>query len=250
MDLFADSEQPLLPFTIPSEIKSSWLWDEERKVFNILIPNGVLFYSRNFFSKDLSDRALEYFTENDTFDTNYQNWSEVSTEQLQNINFANINWKQDTINIYGKVSALPRLTAWYGDAGRSYNYSGINSNPSPWNKGLLHIKSLIENVTSAKFNSVLLNWYRSGEAHLGWHADNEKELGINPTIGSVNLGETRDFILRRDDDPSAKITIPLEHGSLLIMHGEMQHFWQHSVPKRKRIKGSRINLTFRLILDD
>ncbi len=131
----------------------------------------------------------------------------------------------------------------------SYSYSGINSNPNPWNKGLTYIKQKIQSVTEDQFNSVLLNWYRNGEDYLNWHSDDEKELGQNPTIGSVNFGETRDFLIRRIDNPTMKISIPLKHGTLLIMRGEMQHHWQHSVPKRKRVKGSRFNLTFRQIKD-
>ena len=92
-----------------------------------------------------------------------------------------------------------------------------------------------------------MNWYRNGDDYLNWHADDEKELGLNPTICSVNFGAKRDFILRMNDDNDIKITIPLTHGSLLLMSGELQHFWQHSVPKRKKINEMRINLTFRFI---
>ena len=138
------------------------------------------------------------------------------------------NWK------HGKTSSLPRLTAWHGDSESSYSYSGIKSKPNPWNKGLLYMKSEIERVTCTSFNSVLLNWYRDGDDHLGWHADNERELGTNPTIASLSLGETRDFVLRLNNAPSEKFTIPLEHGSLLDMYGDMQKFWQHSLPKRKK----------------
>ena len=113
--------------------------------------------------------------------------------------------------------------------------------------GLLYLKHEIERVVGHEFNSVLLNWYRDGEDYLNWHADDEKELGVNPVIGSVNFGETRDFLLRRNTDASQKITIPLKHGTLLVMSGELQHHWQHSVPKRKRVRGSRFNLTFRRI---
>src|SRR5690606_15717201 len=134
---------------------------------------------------------------------------------------------------------LPRLTAWYGDSGKSYTYSGIKSEPNEWNKGLLYLKQQIERVAGVEFNSVLLNWYRDGEDYLSWHADDEKELGLNPVIASVNFGETRDFFLRRNVDKSQKITIPLRHGTLLVMSGELQHHWQHSVPKRKRVDGSR-----------
>ncbi|MDC4318744.1 alpha-ketoglutarate-dependent dioxygenase AlkB, partial [Acinetobacter baumannii] len=141
----------------------------------------------------------------------------------------------------------PRLTSWYGDSGKSYSYSGIKSEPNPWNKGLLYLKTEIEKIAKEQFNSVLLNWYRNGDDYMNWHADDEKELGKNPIIASVNFGETRDFVLKNNQDENIKIKIPLNHGTLLIMKGALQHFWQHSVPKRANIKKSRFNLTFRTI---
>jgi alkylated DNA repair dioxygenase AlkB len=97
------------------------------------------------------------------------------------------------------------------------------------------------------FNSVLLNWYRDGEDHLSWHSDDEKELGKNPIIASANFGESRDFVVRLKSDHSQKITFPLKHGTLLIMKGELQHYWEHAVPKRKNVQRSRFNMTFRRI---
>ena len=217
------------------------------KGFDIKIPNGELFYSQCFFNKKISDRSVEYFLENDTMNSDVTNWRQVSAEDFVKINFEHIKWKQDSIKLYGKDIPLPRLTTWYGDKGKSYTYSGINSNPNEWNKGLLYIKKKIESISNVKFNSVLINWYRDGEDYLNWHADDEKELGKNPVIASVNFGETRDFIIRDNTNKLNKITIPLKHGTVLIMSCELQHFWQHSVPKRKKVKGSRFNLTFRVI---
>ncbi|MGP5663045.1 alpha-ketoglutarate-dependent dioxygenase AlkB family protein, partial [Psychrobacter celer] len=97
------------------------------------------------------------------------------------------------------------------------------------------------------FNSVLLNWYRSGEDHISWHTDAEPELGKDPMIASINFGESRRFLLRLQDDHKCKIEIPLHHGSVLVMAGALQHHWQHSVPKQKKVKGSRVNMTFRTI---
>ena len=111
------------------------------------------------------------------------------------------------------------------------------------------IKEQIEKVAGTQFNSVLMSWYCNGEDYLNWHTDDEPELGKNPTIASVNFGETRDFQVRHKDDHQLKFTVPLQHGSLLIMSGEMQHFWQHEVPKRKKVQHSRFNLTFRMIRD-
>lgn len=250
MDLFSEVEKLCLPFEMPKEIESSFYWDDNLKVFYVNIPNGELIFSECFLNKNISDRSVEYFQENDTSDWKSFKWNEIGDEEFNKINFTNIKWKHDNIKIYGKIIPLPRLTSWYGDPGKSYSYSGINSQPNTWNKGLLYIKEKIEEISFDKFNSVLLNWYRNGEDYLSWHADDEKELGTNPVIASVNFGETRDFVIRRNDDPSKKIVIPLKHGTLLIMRGEIQNFWQHSVPKRKKIQGSRFNLTFRKISSD
>lgn len=246
MNLFSDQDT-ILPFDIP---KGNGYFVESRPEiggYRILVPNGELIYSEHFFDKKISDRCLEYFQENDTLDWRQTNWKDVSESDFFNILFSNIKWKQDSIKLYGKTIPLPRLTSWYGDSGKAYTYSGIASQPNEWNKGLLYLKDRIEQCAEVEFNSVLLNWYRNGHDHLNWHADDEKELGINPIIASANFGETRDFIIRRNDNPLVKIILPLKHGTLLIMRGELQHFWQHSVPKRTKVNGSRFNLTFRRI---
>lgn len=247
MDLFNDfHDVAILPFILPEQDGYSVTWNDNLNGFEINLPNGGFFYSSNFFSQKISDRSIEYFLENDTYNIHTTNWKELNLEEFQKIIFKNILWKQDFINLYGK-KALPRLTSWYGDEGKSYSYSGIKSDPNPWNRGLLYFKEEIEKIANVEFNSVLLNWYRNGADYMNWHADDEKELGQNPTIASVNFGETRDFILRRNDDEAIKIKIPLQHGTLLIMKGDLQHFWQHSVPKRANVKKSRFNLTFRII---
>lgn len=243
MDLFKSE----LPFEIPSGEEYSVHSLNDNAGYRIIVPNGELVYIEQFFSRKVSDRSVEYFQENDSLDWRTAKWKELTAEKLAQIRFTNIFWKQDSINLYGKTMPLPRLTAWYGDSGKSYSYAGIKSEPNVWNKGLLYLKHEAERHASIEFNSVLLNWYRDGEDYLNWHADDEKELGKNPEIGSVNFGETRDFLLRRNSDTSQKIALPLKHGTLLIMRGELQHFWQHSVPKRKRVHGSRFNLTFRRI---
>ena len=222
-------------------------WNEEWKGYDIVVPNGELFYAEHFFGQKLSDRTVEYFQENESADRRQSNWREIAPENLEQMEFTNINWKQDSINLYGKRIPLPRLTSWYGDSGKSYTYSGITSQPNEWNKGLLHIREMVERCAGVEFNSVLLNWYRDGEDHLSWHSDDEKELGVNPIIASANFGETRDFIVRRKDDKSKRVVLPLKHGTLLLMKGELQSFWEHSVPKRKNVRGSRFNLTFRRI---
>lgn len=245
VDLFSITDKTQLPFQISKEIESSYLWDEQLNAFLIRIPNGELIFSENFFSQKTSNRSVEYFQENDLYDWKKMQWHTLSTQDLDEINFTHIRWKQDKVRMYGKTIPLPRLTSWYGDSEKSYTYSGIKAYPNEWNKGLLYIKNKVEGLAQTRFNSVLLNWYRNGEDSVSWHADDEKELGKNPIIASANFGESRDFIIRKNDDHSKKITIPLKHGTCLIMRGEIQHFWQHSVPKRKQIEGSRFNLTFR-----
>jgi alkylated DNA repair dioxygenase AlkB len=160
-----------------------------------------------------------------------------------------INWKQEHIKMYGKTSPVPRKTAWYGDEGFSYKYSGINCNPDPWTKELLNIKKVIEHfVPNHKFNSVLLNLYMNGDDKVSWHADDESELDKNPTIASVSLGATRRFDLRHNEDSSEKFQIELTSGSLILMTGTLQHHWQHQIPVQKKVKDPRINLTFRTIV--
>jgi alkylated DNA repair dioxygenase AlkB len=245
VDLFSEQEN-VLPFEVPDKQDYSWEWNEEFRGFDIKIPNGELFYSEHFFDKKVSDRSIEYFLENDTNNWRNVNWTDVSGDRLSKVQFKNIDWSHDKLMMYGKEVYLPRYSAWYGDSDKTYTYSGLTLQPKKWNKGLLFIKDKIDKVAKVHFNSVLMNWYRDGDDYINWHTDAEPELGKNPIIGSVNFGETRDFIIRKNDK-SEKISIPLKHGTLLIMGGEMQHFWQHSAPKRKKIKKARVNLTFRKI---
>jgi alkylated DNA repair dioxygenase AlkB len=156
-------------------------------------------------------------------------------------------WQQQNIQFFGKSIPLPRLTAWYGDPGRTYVYSGIEQNPTPWTPTLLHIKTKIEAIAGMQFNSVLLNLYRNGKDSVAWHSDDEPELGQNPIIGSVSFGATRRFSFRHRKTKEHKIEIDLTHGSFLLMRGETQHFWQHQVPKTTKYVAPRINLTFRII---
>jgi len=157
-------------------------------------------------------------------------------------------WRHDAIKIYGRQIPLPRLTAWYGDEGASYTYSGIEMNPAPWTPALLSIKDRIEAAAGVHFNSVLLNLYRDGRDGVAWHQDNEPELGQNPVIGSVSFGETRTFQLKhRSRKVFGIVNIDLSHGSFLLMKGPTQHFWRHRLPKTPRVLKPRINLTFRRI---
>lgn len=158
-----------------------------------------------------------------------------------------IPWQQDDIKVFGKVYPQPRLTALYGVADKTYSYSNITMQPKPYTSELLEIKNRIEAMAQVEFNACLLNLYRDGRDSNGWHSDDERELGQNPVIGSISLGQERPFHLRHKKNRHLKHTILLQHGSLLLMKGKTQHFWQHQVPKTKKPIGERINLTFRIL---
>lgn len=156
-------------------------------------------------------------------------------------------WQQDTIKLYGRVIDQPRLTAWYGDAGNSYTYSGITMKPQCWTPDLQHIRQRVESLSGVEFNSVLLNQYRNERDSVDWHSDDEPELGVNPVITSVSFGATRRFLFKRKVEPDQRVAVDLTHGSLLLMRGATQHFWKHKIPKSARPHEPRINLTFRII---
>ncbi|WP_373480475.1 alpha-ketoglutarate-dependent dioxygenase AlkB [Geminocystis sp.] len=161
----------------------------------------------------------------------------------------NIQWQQYYITLFGKTHLQPRLSAWYGDQDKIYTYSGITMYPHDWIKPLLTIKQKIEPTAQIKFNSVLLNLYRDGKDTMGWHSDNEKELGKQPIIASVSFGGERRFLLKpRDKENNIREEITLTHGSLLIMAGKTQEYWLHQIPKTSKPVSSRINLTFRVIV--
>lgn len=159
-----------------------------------------------------------------------------------------IEWEQGEIRMFGKWVKEPRLSAWYGDPGASYTYSGKKQEPLPWIDPLLNLKQAIENATGESFNSVLLNLYRFGQDSMGWHSDDEAELGNQPIIASLNLGATRNFQFRHRENKQLKKKLDLTHGSLLVMAGDTQTYWQHQIPKTKKAVGERMNLTFRKIV--
>ncbi|MNR06911.1 Alpha-ketoglutarate-dependent dioxygenase AlkB [compost metagenome] len=143
----------------------------------------------------------------------------------------------------------PRLTAFYGDEGISYSYSGITMKAMPWTETMMQIKTRIEQKYNGRFNACLLNHYRDGADSMGWHRDNEKNLGNYPLIASVSFGAHRIFQFRRYVEKIPIISVDLSHGSVLIMKGETQHYWEHRLPKTVQASSVRINLTFRLIID-
>jgi alkylated DNA repair dioxygenase AlkB len=161
----------------------------------------------------------------------------------------NVQWKQEPVIIMGKEIMQPRLTAWYGDEGKSYSYTGITMHPLTWTPDLLLIKHSIEIASGQTFNSALLNFYRDGNDSIGWHRDNEQSLGINPVVGAVSFGTPRTFYFRHYKDKKLKEKIVLTNGSFLLMAGSTQHNWLHSIQKEPSVTTGRISITFRKIVD-
>ena len=157
----------------------------------------------------------------------------------------NLAWQQEPIWMFGKQVLQPRLTALYGDPKVPYGYSGIAMAAMPFTEELDRIKLRVEAFTQQQFTHVLCNYYRDGQDSMGWHRDNEPILGKNPTIASLTFGASRSFQLRPYGKKEPKLSITLSHGSLLLMGGESQHFWEHQLPKTKKVLAPRINLTFR-----
>ncbi len=157
-------------------------------------------------------------------------------------------WRSEEITLYGKRYRQPRLSAWYGDPDSRYAYSGLALEPLPWTDTLLAIRHRLEDLSGGHFNSVLLNYYRDQRDSMGMHADDETELGPDPLIASLSLGDTRTLVLKHRQRPDLdSLRLPLAHGSLLLMGGSTQRCWKHGINKEKTPCGPRINLTFRLI---
>ncbi len=156
-----------------------------------------------------------------------------------------IDWQGAEIMMFGRRVAAPRLSAWYGDA--AYTYSGLTWPARPMPKVLDEIRAVIEPLAARPFNTVLANLYRSGKDSMGWHADDEPELGPEPVIASVVFGATRRFVFRSKIDTAFKLEPPFEAGDVMIMGPSTQTYWQHAVPKTAKPVGERINLTFRWI---
>lgn len=156
-------------------------------------------------------------------------------------------WKQNTQKMYDKMVVTPRLTAWFGDSSKMYHLGNNDFQVNEWSPELIDLKEKIERFSGNEFNSVLLNLYRDGNDSVAWHRDKESELGNRPVIASLSLGQVRNFDFRKVNDHQKKYSIALEHGSLLIMKGDLQVNWEHRVAKSVKNMKPRINLTFRLI---
>jgi alkylated DNA repair dioxygenase AlkB len=189
---------------------------------NLNLPDAEFIYYPNFFLKEKADIFFETLLKETP-------------------------WQHDEITIFGKKILQPRLTSLYGNEGKSYGYSNIVMHPHAFNNTLTFIKDEIENTINEHFTTVLLNLYRNEKDSNGWHADNEKELGRDPVIASLSLGEERVFQIKHNTNKEVKRSIILQHGSLLVMKNGAQIHYKHQIPKASKSKKPRINLTFRNI---
>lgn len=202
--------------------------------------NMGLNYTHNtdaHFVLPMQDAEVEY----------YPNWlTHKHAQHLMTYFIERLQWQQPAITLYGQTRLIPRLQAWYGDPNSQYEYSKLLMQPLPWDSRLHKLKQACEKKCDARFNSVLANYYRNGNDSMGMHADNEPELGHQPIIASVSLGQTRRFTFKHIH---SKVThkIGLEHGSLLIMRGDTQQYWQHGMNKSRTQTGPRLNFTFRSV---
>ena len=160
---------------------------------------------------------------------------------------AEVPWETHRIRMFGRWVDSPRRSCWIGDPGASYVYSGARFEPRPWSPSLSSLCEDLQEAVGASFNSVLANLYRDGGDAMGWHSDDEPELGPRPVIASVSLGQPRRFKLKHRQDPACQLDLELPHGSLLVMRGDTQARFKHALPRSARPMGPRINLTFRLI---
>jgi alkylated DNA repair dioxygenase AlkB len=187
------------------------------------LPTEVLEYLPNIFDEELGSQLMERFIKETP-------------------------WTQKVVSMYDKQVITPRLSAWYADA-ETYDYTSLRkSAPNIWTPELLMIKATVEPIAGVTFNSVLLNYYRDGNDSVAWHSDNERALGSHPTIASVTFGQVRSFDIRNKSDHGEKYSVRLEHGSLLLMKGDLQAKWDHRIAKSTRTMKPRLNLTFRVVI--
>ena len=197
---------------------------------SLLPPKGAL---------DLIDADVSYYP---SF------FSQEEADQVLKTLHTSLAWEQKPIVMFGKQLMQPRLVAWYGDSGIRYTYSGLQLEALPWTPLLFQIKKRVEAETAGTFNSVLCNLYRDGNDSMGWHSDDEAELGPDPCIASLSFGDERPFHLKHKMKKElASTKIQLGHGSLLLMQGSTQTYYKHQLPKSQKKRSPRINLTFRFI---
>lgn len=174
-------------------------------------------------------------------------WGEPTDRLLTRLT-TEIPWRQQSITLFGKTHMQPRLICWMGDPGCAYRYSGTRWEPEPWHSLVEALRVRVEALSGARFNAVLLNLYRDGADSMGYHADDEPELGEQPVIASLSLGAERTMHFRhRHDRTEPTRRVALADGDLLVMRGTTQRNWCHAIPKTQRPIGARVNLTFRQI---
>jgi len=193
-----------------------------KKRLNLNLPDAKISYFPHFLDHDLAGSFFKIFLNE-------------------------LEWRQHPIKIFGKLLPQPRLTSLYGINDQSYTYSNLTLKPHIYTPQLLEINEKLKEFTKVNFTHCLANLYRNGNDSMGWHSDNEKELGKNPIIASLSFGATRRFQLKHKTESTLKYQMELEQGSLLLMEGTTQHFWKHQLPKTAKPISSRINLTFRTI---
>ena len=174
-------------------------------------------------------------------------FNSVDSNKLLKKFISKLPWESMIIKMFGKDTKIPRLQCWIGDEGCEYRYSGKQLNRQIWSQDLIMIRKKIYKELKIDFNSVLANYYRDGKDSMGWHSDDEKELGPNPTIASISFGSERDLVFRNKISKET-LAIPQTNGSLILIDGETQKNWQHSIKKTQKLIGPRINLTFRNII--
>jgi alkylated DNA repair dioxygenase AlkB len=199
-----------------------WIYNEDRIINNILPKDGTV----NYYGRILTLKQSNLYL---------------------NLLLQNILWQNDHANIFGKNIITKRKVAWYGDSNYLYTYSNTTKQALEWTRELSYLKQIVEKKLETKFNSCLLNLYHDGNEGVGWHSDDEKSLGKNTIIGSLSFGAERKFLFRHKQTKQ-EVSIILEHGSLLVMKDATQSNWLHSLPKSKKITGTRINLMFRTIM--
>ena len=175
-------------------------------------------------------------------------FNQVDSNELLKKLISDLPWESMAIKMFGKDIKIPRLQCWVGDKGCDYKYSGKKLNRQDWTTDLIMIREKIYKELDMDFNSVLVNYYRDGKDSMGWHSDDEKELGPNPTIASISLGSERDLVFRNKINKEV-LPIPQTHGCLILIDGKTQKNWQHAIKKTRKVIGPRINMTFRNIID-
>lgn len=168
-------------------------------------------------------------------------------EALRLALLAEVGWEVHRIRLFGREVDSPRLSSWIGDADARYRYSGTDFQPRPWLPALAVLRERLAEASAARFNSVLVNRYRDGHDAMGWHSDDEPELGPRPVIASLSLGAPRRFVFRHRQQRELKRELLLGHGDLLLMAGDTQRLYQHALPRTTKPVGERINLTYRQI---